>query len=420
VRVGLVDGCRTPFTKAGGQLAPATVLDLSIHAVRETCMRVELAENEVDGLIMGAATPDPAVPYLARETAIALEMMWCNAYSVESACATSARSIANLACEIERGERTLAVAGGAESMSNLPVLVNRTLANAVLRRPRGTSELDVMLSVALQETVPQVPAVVEPYTGLQLGEHAEEIVRDWHVDREDADQLAFQSHMNASSATADGRLPAEIAPIVLADTGTRVDADNLIRPTTTLERIRSLPPVFGQAGTVTAANASPLTDGAAAVLLGSEEAINARGLSPKVWLRSWAFTSHPPKVGVLLGPAFALPLALDRAGLELSDVGLVDLHEAFAGQVLANLAAMADDEFARSILGRDRAIGTIDRSLLNVCGGSIAIGHPFGATGARITLQLANEMTRRKTKFGAAAICAGGTRGAAFVLELAE
>jgi acetyl-CoA acyltransferase len=419
VRIGLIEGCRTPFVKGGGGLASASVLDLSIHVVRETMVRAGVMEEEVDAVVMGAATPDPSIPYLARQSAIALNLSSANSYSVESACATSARAIANASYELLQDERRVAIAGGAESMSNVPVMASGPLADAVHHRPRNVEMTDLLMSMTLQDLVPQTPGVVEPYTGLALGQHAEEIVSDWGITREASDAFAVQSHHRAAAATADGRLGAEIAPIVVPSLE-RISVDGLIRPDTSMERVRTLPPVFKVDGTVTAANASPLTDGAAAVLLMSEAEAERRGVRPKVWIRSWAFTSHAPKLGVLLGPSFALPLALDRAGLTLDDLGLIDLHEAFAGQVLANLKAMADDDFARSVLGRDRAIGTVDNDLLNVEGGSVAIGHPFGATGARIALQLANEMSRRGTRYGAMAICAGGTRGAALVLELAD
>jgi acetyl-CoA acyltransferase len=267
--------------------------------------------------------------------------------------------------------------------------------------------------------IPDPPSVAEPYSGRTLGEHAEELVRDFDVTREEADAFAVASHHKAAAAQADGRLAAEIVPVITND-WTTVKEDGLVRGDTSMEAVARLKPVFDPAyGTVTAANASPLTDGASAVLLAAEDACERVGLKPKVWLRSWAFTSHDPKVGVLLGPTYALPVALDRAGLTLDDLGLVDLHEAFAGQVVANLKATADDDFARAELGRDRALGTIDPDILNVSGGSISLGHPFGATGTRLVTQLTNEMLRRDVRYGALAICAGGTRGAAIVLEQA-
>jgi acetyl-CoA acyltransferase len=421
-RIGVVDGYRTPFTKAGGPLASMNALDLSIAVVREVAERAEVNPERIGSLVMGSAIAYPSVPYLARETAIALGWDRVNAYSAESACATSARTVVNAAYELASGEAEVAIAGGAESMSHVPVEAKPALRDALVAAQKATpiEMMQVMMGLSLGDLFPDPPGVAEPYTGKTLGEHAEELIVDWDVSRDEADEFAVASHQRAAAAIDDGRLPAETVPVITNDWQT-VTADGLVRADSSLDKVARLKPVFdAEHGTVTAANASPLTDGAAALMLATEEACESLGRAPKVWLRSWAFTSHEPKLGVLLGPTFALPLALDRAGLTLDDVGLVDLHEAFAGQVLANVKAMADDEFARSQLGRDRAIGAIDRDILNVCGGSVAIGHPFGATGARIITQLANEMVRRDVAYGALGICAGGTRGAAIVLERAS
>lgn len=421
-RIGVVEGCRTPFAKAGGALASMSVLDLSIAVVREVVERAEVAPERIGSLVMGSVFASPSIPYLARETAIALGWDRTNAWSAESACATSARTAVNVAYELAAGEAEVGVAGGAESLSTIPVEAKPALRNALAKAQKATAEerLQLLMGLSLGDLVPDPPAVTEPYTNKTLGQHGEELVVDWDISREDADAFAVASHHKAAAAVADGRLPAETVPVITNDFR-HVAADGLIRPDTSLEAVAKLTPVFdAEHGTVTAANASPLTDGASAVVLATDTACERLGLTPKVWLRSWAFTSHEPKLGVLLGPTFALPLALDRAGLALDDLGLVELHEAFAGQVLANLKALADDEFARGQLGRDRALGSVDTDILNVAGGSVAIGHPFGATGGRVLTQLANEMVRRGVDYGALGICAGGTRGAAIVLERAR
>lgn len=417
-RIAVLDGCRTPFAKAGGELASMNALDLSIAVVRELADRAELDPRELGALVMGSAIGYRSVPYLARETAIALGWQRVNAYSAEAACATSARTVVNAAYELLTGEAEVAIAGGAESMSNAPVEVKPKLRDTLLAAQRNPGQaMALMMGLTLGELFPDPPGVKEPYTGKSLGEHAEELVRDWDITREEADAFAVRSHHNAAAAISDGRLPAEVIPVI-TNAWTTVKEDTLVRGDTSLDKVAKLPPVFDREyGTVTAANASPLTDGAAAVLLATEGAAERLGATPKAWIKSWAFTSHDPKTGVLLGPAFSLPLALERAGLSLDDLGLIDIHEAFAGQVLANLKALASDDFARRHLGRDAAVGVVDRELLNVNGGSVSIGHPFGATGARLVTQLANELIRRDVRYGALAICAGGTRGAAIVLE---
>lgn len=420
-RIAVVDGCRTPFTKVGGPLASRTPLELSITVVREVAERAEVPPDAIGSVVMGSALAYPSIPYLARETAIALGWHRTNAYSAESACATSARTVVNAAYELASGEADIAIAGGVESMSQVPVEAKPALRDALRAVSKAAPEalLGVFLGLQLGDLVPDPPRIAEPYTGKTLGEHAEELVTAFDISREASDAFAVASHHKAAAATDDGRLGSEIVPVVTGSWEV-VKEDGLIRPDTSVEAAAGLRPVFdAEHGTVTAANASPLTDGAAAVLLATEDACERYGLEPLAWLRSWAFTSHDPSVGVLLGPAFALPLALERAGLEIGDLDLVDLHEAFAGQVLAVLEALGSDDFARTHLHRPEAPGSIDEQRLNVCGGSIALGHPFGATGARIITQLSREMVRRGARYGGVGICAGGTRGAALVLERA-
>lgn len=428
-RVAVLDGYRTPFTKAGGALASTGLLDLSTIAVRELAERAEVGPDQVGLLVMGSGPFYPHVPYIGRETALALGWDRVDAYEAACACATSARTFVNAAQALRDGECDVAIAGGAESMSNAGVELGPRARAAIHAAAKAgpAKAMQPLLQLTLGDLLPPGPAVSEPYSGLSLGRHAEEAMRDWGVTRTEADAFAVESHLKAAAATADGRLPAEIVPVVTRDFGV-VDADGLIRGDTSMERAAKLPAVFDpEHGTVTAANASPLTDGASAVLLATEEAAERMGKTPKAWLRSYAFTSHSPdfsihadgrrNAGVLLGPAFALPLALERAGIALGDLDLLDVHEAFAGQVLANLRALESQEFAVRHLGRDTAVGKVDPSTLNVNGGSISIGHPFGATGTRLITQLANEMQRRDARYGALAICAGGTRGAAIVLE---
>jgi acetyl-CoA acyltransferase len=215
----------------------------------------------------------------------------------------------------------------------------------------------------------------------------------------------------------DGRLTAEIGPVFPPD-GDLVTSDNGIRGDTSLDQMAKLPPIFDRKyGTVTAANASPLTDGGSAVLLMSEERAAALGYAPLAFVRSHAVAAVDPAWQLLMGPAFAVPLALDRAGLALSDMGLIEMHEAFAAQVLSNIQAFESRAFAEQYLARSQPIGEVRRDIVNVMGGSIAIGHPFGATGGRVTLTLANEMKRRDVQFGLISVCAQGGMGFAMVLE---
>src|SRR5690606_18986287 len=255
--------------------------------------------------------------------------------------------------------------------------------------------------------------------GETMGESAERMAKENGISREAQDRWALRSHQLAQQGHADGRLKEEIVPTFVPPDYTEVvDFDNGIRGDTSLDKLASLKPVFDRKyGTVTAGNASPLTDGASAVLLMSEEKAKALGYEPLGYIRSWHYTALSPRDQLLQGPAYAAPVALDRAGVTMKDIELWEIHEAFAAQVLSNFQAMDSDEFARTKLGRDRKIGLIDEDRINVMGGSIAIGHPFGATGARLTTTLLNEMKRRDAGLGLITVCAAGAMGFAMVLE---
>jgi acetyl-CoA acyltransferase len=251
-----------------------------------------------------------------------------------------------------------------------------------------------------------------------MGQSAEKMAKENRIGREEQDEIAYRSHRNLAAALDEGRLAGELCPVLVPPGYEPVTADNLLRRDTSLEALARLPPVFDRRyGTVTAGNSSPLTDGAAAVLLMSEERARAEGREPLAFIRSWAVAAVDPGGQLLMGPAFAIPRALERASLSLADVDLIEMHEAFAAQVASNVQALESERWAREKLGRSTPVGTVDRDRLNVNGGSIAVGHPFGATGARITTSLANEMKRRGARYGLISVCAQGGLGFAMVLE---
>jgi acetyl-CoA acyltransferase len=250
-----------------------------------------------------------------------------------------------------------------------------------------------------------------------MGESAEIMAKVNGISREAQDEVALESHRRAARAAADCRLSSEVVAVYHPRGGT-ITTDNHVRRDTSAQKLASLPPVFDRThGTVTAGNASPLTDGAAALLLASGKKARALGLTPRAWVRSYAYAAVDPSDQLLLGPAYAIPTALERAGLTIGDIDLVEMHEAFAAQVLSTTRALASSRFAEEELGRSEPVGEIDPERLNVNGGSIAFGHPFGATGARILTSLANEMVRRDVQFGLASVCAAGGIGCAIVLE---
>lgn len=294
-------------------------------------------------------------------------------------------------------------------MSNPAVLfskrASRILMDASGARTRG-ARLEQLLKLRPWDFKPTAPGVEEPSTGLSMGEHTELMVKEWGISREEQDEIAYRSHMNAHRATEDGRLRAEIHPL------DGYDRDLFIRPDTSMERLAKLPPVFDRSltGTLTAGNSSPLTDGAASVLLMSEERAGSEGREPLAYIKAFEFVAIDPSDGLLMGPGIAVPRLLRRTGLGLSDLDIVEMHEAFGGQVACNLRAWETG-------WKERAIGVVDREKLNPLGSSIAVGHPFAATGARIVTTLANEMKRRGAKYGLVSICAAGAAASAMILE---
>jgi acetyl-CoA acyltransferase len=421
--VAVVAGCRTPFAKGGTAYRDLTALDLARTCVREIVERTEIDPGAVDLVVMGQVIPSVKAPNLAREVVLTAGMPpSVPAHTVNRACASANQAIVDVASEILQGNAEIGIAGGAESLSDVPILHSRNMARAFVAASRAKSmgqRVRAFSSVRLRDLAPDAPAIAEPSTGLTMGQSAEKMARENGITREEQDLIAFQSHQKAADATDDGRLGRELVPVLPPPRyEPAIVADNLLRRDTTLETLAALPPVFDRRyGTVTAGNSSPLTDGAAAVVLMSEARAAREGMEPLAFIRSWAFAAVDPGGQLLMGPALAIPRALDRAGLTLADIGIIEMHEAFAAQVLSNIQALESDEWARENLGRPQAVGKVDRSRLNLSGGSIAIGHPFGATGARVTTTLANEMARRGARYGLLSVCAQGGLGFAMVLE---
>jgi len=422
-RVAIVAGCRTPFAKAGTVYRDLTAVDLAKACTRELLERTDVAPDLVGTVVMGQVIPSVKAPNLAREVALATGLpKSVPAHTVNRACASANEAIAEVASAILQGHLEAGIAGGAESISNVPILFRKRMAQALVDASRAKglgAKLAAFSKVRLRDLAPDAPAIAEPSTGLTMGQSAEKMARENGITREEQDWIALRSHQKGAAATEDGRLPAEMCAVhVLPRYETTVRTDNLLRKDTSLEALAKLPPVFDRKyGTVTAGNSSPLTDGAAAVLLMLEKRAKAEGYAPLAYVRSWAVTAVDPAGQLLMGPAFAIPKALERAGLELSDMDLIEMHEAFAAQVASNIQALESETFAREKLGRSKPVGQVNRDRLNVCGSSIALGHPFGATGARITTTLANELTRRNGKFGLLSVCAQGGMGFAMVLE---
>ncbi len=410
-RVAVIAGCRTPFCKAGTALKDARAVDLARHAARELIERTNVDGTDVDEVIFGQVVPSALVPNVGREVSLLPQLpKEIPAYSVNRACASATQAIASGHDQIVLGHADVVISGGAEALSDIPILASRRLADILVEASKAKSlggRLRTFLKIRPRDLIPVAPAIAEPSTGESMGQSAEKMAKENGISREAQDRWALRSHQLAAKGTADGRLTAEIAPWFPARPGDPViTQDNGIRADTSLDQMAKLKPVFDRKyGSVTAANSSPLTDGASAVLLMSDEAARARGYEPLAYIRSYSVAAVDPGWQLLQAPIWAVPLALERAGIQWKDLGLIEIHEAFAAQVLSNLQGFAEKGWE------------INEDIINVMGGSIAIGHPFGATGGRIVTTLANEMKRRDVQFGLVSVCAQGGMAFAMVLE---
>ena len=423
-RVAIVAGLRTPFAKQGSAYKHLSALDLGKIVVAELLQRTGLEPSCVQQVVYGQVIPSLTVPNIAREIVLGTGMpRSIEAYSVARACATSYQSAVNVAESIQAGVIDCGIAGGADSASDIPMAVSKRLSEALVKVSKARSfadKLRAFSSLGVSDLVPVPPALKELSTGLTMGESAEKMAKENGISRADQDEFAHRSHTLAAQAWADGRLREEVMPVFVPPSYEAFDEDNLVRKDSELDAYAKLKPVFDRRyGTVTAGNSSPLTDGASALLLMSEKRAKALGFEALGYLRSYAFAAVDPAEQLLMGPAYAAPLALDRAELKLKNMDLIDMHEAFSAQVLSNIQALESDSFAQQKLGRDKRVGKIDWDKLNVSGGSIALGHPFAATGARQISQALRELRRRGGQYALCTACAAGGLGAAMVLEAA-
>ena len=424
-RVAIIEGFRTPFTRAFTDYAEMTAIDLAKVALAELVNRTEIDPNEIDEIAMGISIPKPTTTNVARIAALGIGLpKTIHSYHMQLACASSILTAANVAMSIATGNADVGIAGGTESMSDVPICVTEPLRRAILQAQTKKSTEEQMLTIGqvkLADMIPPPLPLAEAYTGLTMGEHTELMVKEWHITRDEQDDFAFRSHTLAGQAVADGRIPAEVVPVAAASDFHAVRNDNLIRPKPNREKMASLPPVFDKEyGTITAANASPLTDGASAVLLMADEKAKALGYTPKAYVKSFGFSGLDLDLGMLFGPVFSTPKALRNAGLKLSDIDLVEMHEAFAAQVLCNLKAFNTKSWLQEHVGLSEPIGEVNMERFNMMGGSVSIGHPFGATGGRMITSCANQLPRVDGTFGLVTACAANGTGGAMILERAN
>lgn len=424
-RAVVVGGARTPFVRAFAEYVELDTIALGAAAVRGALDRLHLRGADVDALVWGGVILPPTAPNVGREIVLDLGLPpTVQAFTLTRACASGLSAVMEAVHLVERGEAEVVLAGGSDSTSNaavtMPASLVRKAAPVVLSGKSGPLDW-LRLAGRISPTrdlVPTRPEVAERSTGERMGDAAEKMALRNGISREEQDRFAVRSHHRAAAAVAAGRFAEELVSVTPPGRDA-VAADTLVRADTSVEKLAKLKPAFAKEGTLTAGNSTALTDGAACVVVASEAAAARLGLPALARFRSEAWVGVDPRDQLLIGPALAMPLALRRAGLELADVDLVDLHEAFAAQVLSVLKVLGSDAFAKERLGRERAVGVVAEERLNVHGGSLALGHPFGATGARMVLTIANELHTTGAHTALLGICAAGGLGAAAVMERA-
>lgn len=422
-RVAIVGGLRTPFMKAGSKYRDLSALDLGAMVTTELMQRSNLEGGQIDQLIAGAVVADIGAPNIAREIVMRCNMpASVDAYSVSRACATSTQAIVSGTQAILYGDADIVIAGGTDSLSKPPITYDDKVVDALMAANAAKdlpSKVRAFTGLRPGDLAPRPPALADLSSGLTMGAAAEKMARENGISREDQDEYAFESHMKAVAAWEKGIFADEVMPLPIPPKFTEsITQDGIPRADSTLEKLATLRPAFDRKyGTVTAGNSSPLTDGAAAVLLMEEKTAKKLGFEPKAFIRSWAFAGLDPSWQMLMGPSFATPAALARGEITMADIDVVDMHEAFSAQMLSNIQAFKSADWAAKYLGRDEPIGEINLEQLNLYGGSISLGHPFAATGARQALTMANELQRRDQGTALVTQCAAGGLGAALVLE---
>lgn len=422
-RVAIIGGLRTPFLKAGGPYKRMTALDLGKAVVTELIERLDLDLEVVEQVVYGQVVPSTEAPNIAREIVLGTGLpRRVEAYSVSRACITSTQALVNAAQAILTKDADVVICGGADSLSRPPITYSDGFIDILMKANRAKdpmSKAKAFLEVKPKDLLPKPPALREMSTGLTMGQSAEGMAKENGISREAQDAFALRSHMKATEGWEKGIYAGEVMHLPLPPKYKEVvEKDDLVRPDTTLEKLAGLNPSFDKAhGSVTAGNSSPLTDGASALVVMSEEKAKSLGYEPLAFVKSWAFSALDPAWQLLMGPSFATPKALDKVKMKLSDVDLIDMHEAFSSQMLSNMQAFASKEWAKKWLNRDEAIGEVDEEKLNIYGGSISLGHPFAATGARQILTMARELERRGGGTALVTQCGAGGLGGAVIIE---
>lgn len=415
-----VDGVRTPFLMSGTEYSNLMSHELARHALLGLVKKTGISPEIVDYIVYGTVIQEVKTSNIGREAALSAGFSdKTPAHTVTMACISSNQGITTGIGLIAAGAYDVIVAGGVEFMSDIPIRHSRKMRSLMLKANKAKTpmqKLKLLATIRPDYFVPELPAVAEFSSGETMGHSADRLAASFKVSRKEQDEYALRSHTLAQEASNKGYLT-DILPIKVPGSDKIVSKDNGIR-VSSLEQMGKLKPAFVKPhGTVTAANASFLTDGASACLIMTEDKAKQLGLKPKAYLRDFVYVSQDPKDQLLLGPAYATPKVLEKAGIGLKDIDAWEVHEAFAGQILANLRAMDSDWFAQNYMGRQTKVGTPDLNKFNNWGGSLSIGHPFAATGVRLTVHAANRLVREDGQLGLIAACAAGGQGVAMIVE---
>ncbi len=420
-KIVLIDGCRTPFLRSGTDYMNLMSYQLGQFAIKGLLTKTGLSPEKVDSVIMGTVVSNVKTSNVAREAAITAGIPATTpCHTVTQACISANRAIATAVAELKTGQAHVVIAGGVDNLSDTPIGFSKKmrvkLFNAQKIKTFG-DQLKFIFSLRISDFFPERPQVAEFITSRTMGQDCDILAANFKVSREDQDAFALRSHQLAEKAWNDGHLAKEVVTVSLPPAFKAITKDNGIR-VSTIDKLAKLNPAFDKKhGTLTAANSSFLTDGGAAVLLTTESKAKELGLTPKAEIIDYCFTGQQLDDELLLGPAYAISKLLAKQNMNLADIDVLEIHEAFAGQVLANINALASDDFAQQKLGRDKAVGKVNWDKLNLWGGSLSIGHPFGATGARMINTAANRLHHEKGTYAILAACAAGAHGHAMLIK---
>eukprot|EP01119_Soliformovum_irregulare_P008300 TRINITY_DN21433_c1_g1_i1.p1 TRINITY_DN21433_c1_g1~~TRINITY_DN21433_c1_g1_i1.p1 ORF type:complete len:482 (+),score=138.05 TRINITY_DN21433_c1_g1_i1:124-1446(+) len=416
----LVDGVRTPFLPSGAEFNDLAAHDLGRIAISGLIKKTGVDPKEIQYVVMGNVIQEVKTSNIARESAMGCGIpLSTPAHTVTMACISANQAMTTIMGQIANGAIDVGIAGGTETMSDVPIRFSRPLRKRMLASRKIKSALGylgLLKGLKLGDLAPEAPGVAEFSTNEVMGYSSDRLATAFDISRRAQDEYALRSHTFAEKATSEGKLT-DLLPTKVPGKDTYLTSDTGIR-VSTIEKLSELKPAFVKPhGSVTAANASYLTDGGSAALIMTEEKAKELGLTPKAYLRDFVYVSQDPKDQLLLGPAYATPKLLDKTGLKLSDIDVFEFHEAFAGQILANLAALNSDYFCKTYMNRDGKVGEIPMNKFNLWGGSLSIGHPFGATGVRLVTTAANRLEKEGGRYALVAACAAGGQGHAMLVE---